>query len=1437
MDFTLDSDQQRRFTTLIQQHRKRAGLHQWKVAEDIKLAGDLRSEISRFEKAHPNVMARWLTEPYLSAVAAAYRFDAPADLLELFERARDGIVETAPDPWHPAFPGISVVEAEVPRSFGYATNPLLVFTKRGGPDAVVAELPADIGQVTVVVDFTSGVSTVRRQLQAAWAARRPEAPPLDLHLVDSATLRELPAPAVYVDDWSLEALSTLVRRLVEAGLVGGHQASRVERMFRQAPERSVAGLPISLVIEAVAAEARAEGAVGSLHKRLVAAEWERGVRVPAGAVFSASDIGVYTDFWAEVAVRSGAADWSTVEEDVAVAAAGRVLSTREWHAPDGAELARRMQAAAEVSSRPKRKEALDDVAAELLRPGARRLVELFVQMGLIRRQADRLQAANPAVATLAAAWGLAENPERLAEHPSVLCLPSAGRLLADMAVFEATPTAVRRALASTPAWAASDRDHACMRFVAATPNLDGVVRCGLLEAWSRVVYERSGPGRWFERIWANGPATRELDLALRVVSERFRAQLPVFAALDELLALVPEAERARIDGEVLHPIIQEPTDPPRSLASVAQVAPWQCPILTFTELDGIENPRLVRPGLGPLPDPREVAAAAAIHGFEAAKAWLAGEVGADSLFQRLPLAARLLCLSRATSPEPLARARDEVLWLLRHGGIDRDALHRPIALLEERLPLLHAALGLDQAPITLWQVAVSVLRRTGGMPRRSTGFSLHEVPDLLRVELAEALDDVAELRTIEEQVDRRIRAGRVSTHVGTVTAFGADLSSRHARFPSHKTEPTEHPLQQLTRVLSADDDAGHAAAVALFERGEDAPLRCRSRGDVAVVSEHTRRAWLDAWRLADLWDAPLERIRACLPADDAELLSGAVAGDEWGPGVRNRADHDVRTLQLLGIERPDLAALAAAYSRLRYCRAGAPAHQEIDQLALPMDDRLAAFCDGINDARPAELDLRSFYATRATRALRVLAESGDEATLRAWNNTYRARRIAPDPTTLGALLPYEPALGAVRIVDTDPREGIVGRAVGEALKASAHLRNIAWRFADEPDAADELLTWALDAGEPYPTWVRVAVDREASQGRGWRQWRDLPAFRRQRLTWLRSREHGEAASLVCISFAEIAKDGPDDVVAEAAGVVLDWVGSSAEPFRPPRRLVFERLAHRADAASVNGEPEVLAAAPDPGPAWDELLRFLEAALRDRRCPRERVVAAIERLWDILVAAPITHDTSLIEGEPVHLQIHEGSRDVFDDVARLLLQANAPGRIERLLREGVPPQQGDNEASIEAAISAGYFPMLAGLPDGTRSPRTRAEVLQLRVLARFPPPGLDPRSLLSAGDMFEDWVWLRLASRGDGEALDRMQLRLADIDLGDPRWLDAEPVLSALIRHRREEVVRWLLAEAARSPQHEEEARGVVVGWLHAWGDRGAELAAWARGGPVPASPQ
>lgn len=64
-------------------------------------------------------------------------------------------------------------------------------------------------------------------------------------------------------------------------------------------------------------------------------------------------------------------------------------------------------------------------------------------------------------------------------------------------------------------------------------------------------------------------------------------------------------------------------------------------------------------------------------------------------------------------------------------------------------------------------------------------------------------------------------------------------------------------------------------------------------------------------------------------------------------------------------------------------------------------------------------------------------------------------------------------------------------------------------------------------------------------------------------------------------------------------------------------------------------------------------------------------------------------------------------------------------------------------------------MLAGLPTETRKPRMRSEILQMRVLARFPPGNLDPRWLLNGGDLFEEWAWSRLAARGDTEALDRM----------------------------------------------------------------------------------
>ena len=1455
MDFTLDAGQQRRFTTLIQQHRKQAGLAQWKVAEDIKVAGDVRSEISRFEKAHLNVVARWLTEPYLSAVAAAYGFADPGALLDLFERARRGVVAPASDPWHPAFPGVSREEIEVSRVYAYFSDPLWRFlAKRGAPGVVASGLPDDTQRLTVVVDGTSGVETVKRQIQEAWRTTHPASQPLDLVVADSATLRHLPAPALQVDDWTVELLTVLVRRLQDLGQLASHQAARVERMLATAPGRSVSGLPISLIIDAIAAEARADGPVGNLHKRLVAAEWERGLRAAGGAAFGVAELGLYTDFWAELAVSSGTADWSDLAETAATAAAARVLDERGWRAPDGAALAERVRGAAEVHSLPKRRTQLDEVALELVRPGPSRLVELFVRMGLLERRDGRLQAANHAVAQLAAAWGLAERPERVGPHPAVLCLPSAGRLFADIAVFGGDPGAVQRAIASAPEWAASDRDHAWIRFAAAAPDARGVLRTGLVEAWARVVYERSGPGRWFERIQANDPAARELDLALFSVSERFRAHLPVFAKLDDLIALVPASERERIDREVSHRIVQDPPQPWRSFSSMMHAAPWQCPCLTVTDLDSRNEPRRFRPGLWLRPDPREVVASAALNGFDPAQAALAGAGEADSVFYRLPDAARLVGVCRGGADDAaLARAREEVLWLLRPGGMELDALHRRIRLSDEALPVIHQSLGLDRAPMTLWEVAVAILRRTGGIPARPVGLSFHALSDSVRVKLADGLDDVAELTALEGMVDRQLRAGHVSSMAGSVTAFGVNLHSPAARFPVRREQPLEHPLSQLTTALVHADAAGHEAAVALFRRGVQDPLRRRANGELPQTPDATARSWLDAWRLADLWDAPLERLIAALPSGEAGVLLDAVLGDEWGSKPRDRASAEAKTLERLGIHRPDLTELAAAYSRLRFCRASSQRREDLHELPLPMDDRLAEFCDRIGDGAPADLDLRLFCEERARRALGALALAGDEAVFRAWNDTYLQERrevraaVEPvllmppmdpeplDPANPPAQAPAEPHRGVFRRpTDEESRRANVRTAVGDVLKSSDPLRALAWRFADESDAAGQLLTWALDAGEPYPTWVLCAVDREAAKGSGWPHWRDLPAFRRQRLTWLRSRELGEAARLVCISFAEISKDGPDEIVSEAANVVLDWVAGTGRPFWARRQLTFERRAEPPPEGPLDAPK---APDQDQGPDWDTLRPFFELALHDPRCDRPRVVATIERLWDIIVAAPITHDMSLIEGEPVRLQVHEGSpRDVFDDVGRLLLLADAPGRIERLLREGVPPRDDDHPETFETAISAGVLPMLAGLPTGARKPRMRSEILQMRVLARFPPGNLDPRWLLNGGDLFEEWAWSRLAARGDTEALDRMLPRLDQIDLTDPRWLDHEPVLSVLIQHRREEVFAWLLAQARRSPEHAVEARAIVVGWLDAWGDRSAELSAWARGGPDVAWP-
>jgi hypothetical protein len=104
--------------------------------------------------------------------------------------------------------------------------------------------------------------------------------------------------------------------------------------------------------------------------------------------------------------------------------------------------------------------------------------------------------------------------------------------------------------------------------------------------------------------------------------------------------------------------------------------------------------------------------------------------------------------------------------------------------------------------------------------------------------------------------------------------------------------------------------------------------------------------------------------------------------------------------------------------------------------------------------------------------------------------------------------------------------------------------------------------------------------------------------------------------------------------------------------------------------------------------------------------------------------------------------------------------------------------------------------------------------------------------MKAGGLFEEWAWWQLAARGEAEALDRSMRGLEHIDLAQAARLDHHPVLWLLIQHRCEAVITWLLAQARRSPEHAAGVRTIIVNASGAWGEYGARLTAWARGGPV-----
>jgi hypothetical protein len=1212
-----------------------------KQAEIAAALGLSNSQVSRFESGENT--EEWF-DTRLAEVAAAYCTTVEA--LQQAAGLREG-----PEPWHPAFPGVTRDDVTIPVPVdgapdGWGRTAADIAAGREGTGWMWVVGPPGTGRTTAARQLAQalGATLLLAEPAGGWAAFRFLTP--GRFVAAAPDVRD--ERAQWMEDgrpqtvrlrpaaWSAADWRALLVRLDAVGRVPRQRRAGVEALCERLGGED---LPWELGVQALADHLAGETPPpADVWETMLNAAVER-ARAHLPGVWDEA----IADFWAARRLDCPGDGWETPT----VAEVEALLPA----VPDVATLRARVQGLRE--GRRGLEAQLDALDALLVDPAVRR--EAWERGGLLRRvevdapavhpytlgvahgagaTASRLAAPHAGLALTWCARGLPRRLDALAADTSWLLDPSWGPVLEAVGRLGQDPTPWIALVdgARMPI----EASRAIVLLASTHPVLERFPAERLGSAWAETLLT-ARLARW-PSPWDGG---RLLDRALERFSRRARGLLPVLGpdaaeAMEALRAhvrpgvdvdphgLLPTREEGEGLQEWMPGRLWE--DRRSFVHALAGLAPWQLPLVE------VYFHRWERPPV------QELLAHGAARGLvDAARRLVYRE--------EVPVAAEWI----GALPDEERAAAFLYLWE-RAGSADADTLVAASAHVPGLAPLLRLvdAFGLSEMRFAL---------RQGEAPwwgaHAPRGTPPRHIVALVRVAIERAegagdADDGAHLRTILRRVatdrvplDIHLSRGQVRVDEQRVQVVPEEVVDD----PSFvRDEPAASLWDAVSRALQRRDGPRSAAASALYALGEPAFLRDQAWKGLAHAPADVPRV-----RRLALWERVRRDVALLLRGGDVpEEVHAFLAGAAARPRLAEVLAEGRRRDALEPETVPDLWWHAAHY-----------------YLPGPMRESLAAL-DRLH--APAE------HAGRARRAVAIVLADTDGWPLGApipdavitwllgrweeprWADIAAFSARASAAVALADVHDAEAVAHWVRGT-TDPDDAVYGAVQGVMATPTGFEESV--RLLEGPDPHHrrfQLLHQAavhhLDRGE-LPAWLKTLARAEVRRG-SWPGW--LP-YSHQRdawsllKAWIRGIEDPDARVRTAMRSAHAVKSF-NEIVSEA---VLEWLAEAPGPFAPG---------------------EVTYGSMREAPLWRTVLPHVEAWLGSGTAPLVELGEALASLWAKATRLPLSTDWD--QG----LLLRDRCPEVLDTLARLLRRVNRADVLLATFR--APPETTDDDV---AALSA------------------------------------------------------------------------------------------------------------------------------------------------------